>query len=375
MSNNENEFGKMLTELRKKKGLTQSELAKEIFVSDKAISRWERGDTLPSLERVYQLSKFFNIDFNKLMVVRTEVDGENSEITDNIIKEFKELEKKHKRFVKKSLITFSSIILFLIVFILFRNTYNRFDVYKIYYSDDNLRTSYGAYIETRIRDELYLGDIKFKYLNKEDITFSTITLYYVDNDKENVLQTYDSLDNIYFVGHRDYIKTNNLSDYFDNLYLKVNVTTNVDSYEYNIKLEFVKDFSNNKIYYKYESFEESQPQETFLNKNIEEVLLSNGFIDVNKNYYKKDLENIFINYTIYTNKLEINVYENDLTYIIKYIIEKNIIEVEVLNNNQTVIESYEYDKNNDNLICKIGSCSDLDYVIKVIDDNFMNLFK
>ena len=40
--------GKFLTELRKKKGLTQQELAKKLNYSDKTISRWEQGITFPS---------------------------------------------------------------------------------------------------------------------------------------------------------------------------------------------------------------------------------------------------------------------------------------------------------------------------------------
>ena len=36
-------FGKFITELRKEKNLTQKELANQLFVSDKTVSKWERG--------------------------------------------------------------------------------------------------------------------------------------------------------------------------------------------------------------------------------------------------------------------------------------------------------------------------------------------
>ena len=36
-------FGKFVAELRKEKGVTQKEIAKELFISDKAISKWETG--------------------------------------------------------------------------------------------------------------------------------------------------------------------------------------------------------------------------------------------------------------------------------------------------------------------------------------------
>ena len=36
-------FGKFICELRKEKSLTQKELAEKLFVSDKTVSKWERG--------------------------------------------------------------------------------------------------------------------------------------------------------------------------------------------------------------------------------------------------------------------------------------------------------------------------------------------
>lgn len=38
-----NAFGFFLSEQRKEKGYTQRELAEKLFVSDKAVSKWERG--------------------------------------------------------------------------------------------------------------------------------------------------------------------------------------------------------------------------------------------------------------------------------------------------------------------------------------------
>lgn len=39
-------FGIFLSEQRKAKGFTQKELAEKLFVSDKAVSKWERGGSL-----------------------------------------------------------------------------------------------------------------------------------------------------------------------------------------------------------------------------------------------------------------------------------------------------------------------------------------
>ena len=47
--------------LRKKHQLTQVELAKKINYSDKAISRWEKGEVVPDVETLNKLSEIFNV--------------------------------------------------------------------------------------------------------------------------------------------------------------------------------------------------------------------------------------------------------------------------------------------------------------------------
>lgn len=39
-------FGQFLSDLRKEKSMTQKELADRLFVSDKTVSKWERGGSL-----------------------------------------------------------------------------------------------------------------------------------------------------------------------------------------------------------------------------------------------------------------------------------------------------------------------------------------
>ena len=42
-------FGLFIAELRKQKDLTQKELAEKLYVSDKTISKWERGLSMPNV--------------------------------------------------------------------------------------------------------------------------------------------------------------------------------------------------------------------------------------------------------------------------------------------------------------------------------------
>ena len=64
--------------LRKKMGLTQVGLAKKVNFSDKAVSRWEKGEVLPDIETLETLSKVFNVPFSYLIEEHFETKIEKS---------------------------------------------------------------------------------------------------------------------------------------------------------------------------------------------------------------------------------------------------------------------------------------------------------
>ena len=61
------ETKEILLELRKKKGLSQEELAEKLFVTRQAVSRWENGETSPNLETLKGLSRLYDVSINTLL--------------------------------------------------------------------------------------------------------------------------------------------------------------------------------------------------------------------------------------------------------------------------------------------------------------------
>ena len=59
--------GAMIRELREKKGMTQAELAERLFVSDKTVSKWETGATIPDVEMLVQLSELYGVTINEIL--------------------------------------------------------------------------------------------------------------------------------------------------------------------------------------------------------------------------------------------------------------------------------------------------------------------
>jgi transcriptional regulator with XRE-family HTH domain len=57
----------VIYELRTKNGLSQDDLAREVFVTRQAVSRWETGETVPNTETLKLLSKRFNVSINTLL--------------------------------------------------------------------------------------------------------------------------------------------------------------------------------------------------------------------------------------------------------------------------------------------------------------------
>ncbi len=63
----------IIFDLRVKKGLSQEELAKKIFVTRQAVSRWENGETIPHIDTLKLLSKLFDVSINTLLGSKREL--------------------------------------------------------------------------------------------------------------------------------------------------------------------------------------------------------------------------------------------------------------------------------------------------------------
>lgn len=60
-------FGAFLVQLRKEKGLTQKELAEKLYVSDKAVSKWERGLSLPDIALLQPMAAMLEVSVTELL--------------------------------------------------------------------------------------------------------------------------------------------------------------------------------------------------------------------------------------------------------------------------------------------------------------------
>lgn len=61
-------FGAFVSELRKEKGYTQKQLAEKLFLSDKAVSKWETGVSIPDITLLIPLAELLGITVTELLM-------------------------------------------------------------------------------------------------------------------------------------------------------------------------------------------------------------------------------------------------------------------------------------------------------------------
>lgn len=65
-------IAKNISDYRKMNGLTQSQLAEKLNFSDKSISKWERGESIPDVSVLMQMSKIFDVTLNDMVTEKIE---------------------------------------------------------------------------------------------------------------------------------------------------------------------------------------------------------------------------------------------------------------------------------------------------------------
>ncbi len=94
-------IGKFIAECRKNQNLTQSQLAEMLYITDRAVSKWETGRAIPDSSIMLKLCSILKITVNDLLsgeVVK--MDNYNSDIEKNLLTLVKEKQEADKRLLR-----------------------------------------------------------------------------------------------------------------------------------------------------------------------------------------------------------------------------------------------------------------------------------
>ena len=94
-------IGKFIAECRKKKNLTQMQLAEELNITDRAVSKWETGKAMPDSSIMLELCKILDISVNDLLCGEVvTVDNYSKELESNLLEMIKQKEEADRRLLK-----------------------------------------------------------------------------------------------------------------------------------------------------------------------------------------------------------------------------------------------------------------------------------
>lgn len=117
-------FGSFIKSLRKEKNMTQKELAEKIGLTDKAISKWERGLSFPDITILNSLAETFDVDVSEILngergkekITQNDIEDKIKEAIEKVTLKKEKREKRIKIF--KNTVGITSLILFIVTSIL-----------------------------------------------------------------------------------------------------------------------------------------------------------------------------------------------------------------------------------------------------------------
>ena len=110
-------IGKFISEKRKEKKITQSDLAEKLGITDRAISKWERGLCLPDAGTMPELCEILNISINDLFSgEKVDMKDNEKKLEENLIEMAKIKEEKDRQLLTlEYVLGFTSSISFMIL--------------------------------------------------------------------------------------------------------------------------------------------------------------------------------------------------------------------------------------------------------------------
>ncbi|CDB28563.1 putative uncharacterized protein [Firmicutes bacterium CAG:582] len=321
-------IGNLIKKLREQKGLSQYKLAEALFVDRTAVTKWENGKTIPSVDMLLMISNYFNISIDEL-VYGSLKNNENDEKIKKYPAEL--LHEKHKLRKKLAIvILFLIIISLLFFFYYFLTTYNSIKIYKVSLKSDSIELADSYFIKAR--EKAYLN---INFVNN-DLNIDKIKIYYLDKNKEKIIINSNYNNNFTIVdyyGYSEYFDFKRITYILNNMYLKVSE----DKKDYVLKINFKQEYSNSKLF-------------LFKNKkSTDEIELdvTTSHFDYQNNMFEKICENNNCAMDVKYNQISYNLfYDKDTREVVLYNLKDGVmyeynIEYETFNvSNKTSNYSY-----------------------------------
>lgn len=112
-------IGKFIASCRKEQGMTQAALAQELGISDRAVSKWETGKSMPDSGIMLELCELLKINVNELLSgEKIMTEAYNKKVEENLLAMKQEVEEKNRQLLRTEyLIVLPTVLLGLVLII------------------------------------------------------------------------------------------------------------------------------------------------------------------------------------------------------------------------------------------------------------------
>lgn len=248
------EIGKFIAELRKELNLTQQQLGDKIHIGREAVSKWERGLTIPDPSSLMILSMMFNVSVNELLTGERINPTNLEEINKAPIKIMTESEKRIRKLkIILGLVISLSIISFLVYYFVYN--FNSFKAYVLSGSSKNFAMDQGLIVTSKNKSYMKFGEIR----SHDNIPIDRVELYYKEDNKVETLLRTERLDTILvdLKGYRAFMDFSEMGETLTHLYIDIyygdeqvdtiRVIASLDYKNDNLFPKFCKNISENYV--------------------------------------------------------------------------------------------------------------------------------
>lgn len=244
-------IGRYIKSKREEQGLSQYDVAEMIIISREAVSKWERGVSLPDISILGKLSDILGVSIEEILVGE-DIKNDKNKLFDEFLK-FIKINNKNKK------------IIFILFLILLTSIFSFF-IYYFNISYDSVRV---FKFQSDMKNEVYLKDGIFIISNKKIIfkggyiegrnfgtdnireNLESISVYYFIDGRRYEIWGYDREQQSFYrdnviderLGYDEYFYSDDLDKMLNNMY----VTIKVFDKEYTSKIELNELYSNDEL--------------------------------------------------------------------------------------------------------------------------------
>lgn len=379
------EFATTIYRIRQERKLTQKEIGDIIGVSDRTISKWENGTTVPDLCQIRNICK--KLEISPSLLIKSE-----KKLSDNITNLRRKIG-KILNYILHNIFLITFILIFILLLLYFINNYNSIKIYDLKYNSENISFENGYLFKTKVTNILIINDIKINKIKYNPID-TKVKLYTLVNGDKKIIYTSENLNNIYIEENKsgaDLLSKDVIESIKQNLYLLIETTDeNNNEYNYECQITFKEKYNNNKLLYKsyiknnsvdtlgfpfdnlIESKEINNKSTKVMSKNNNNAnkLASLGYeYDKENDVYFNVDKNNKIEYQVQTEKLVVEKKEKNNSKNIIYYKNTKLINLTISNNKSELLVNLKYNVPLNKMECYKGNCEnyrgDINRILKI----------